>query len=72
MFSKPFAKRNDNQLLVTKRKEEFTPVEKIKSQKRETKETNKNLGILRKLSKDMGIQMGAITGFEKKASEREL
>jgi len=48
-------KRNNNQLLGTKSREEFTVLEKLKSQKHETKETNKNLGILKKLSKDMGI-----------------
>jgi hypothetical protein len=55
MFSKKFMKRNNNQLLGTKSREEFTIMEKITSQKRETKETNKNLGILKKLSSDMGI-----------------
>ena len=40
---------------MPKSREEFTIKEKITSQKRETKETSKNLGILKKLSKDMGI-----------------
>ena len=40
---------------MPKSREEFTIAEKLTSQKRETKDQNKNLGILKKLSKDMGI-----------------